>query len=113
MEAPQPARMSPSARREGSAPAATAGWATQQLAEFLDVLARAPDEEAGIRIAIERACEALDAELGAALSQDELITSVGFPPGRVPASSSAARPSSRRPGGSTRRSACRSRTSGS
>jgi diguanylate cyclase (GGDEF)-like protein len=85
MEAPQPARMSPSARREGPAPAATAGWATQQLAEFLDVLARAPDEEAGIRIAIERACEALDAELGAALSEDELITSVGFPPGRVPA----------------------------
>ena len=63
---------------------ATAGWATQQLAEFLDAIARARDEDAGIRIGIERACEALDAELGAALEADGSITGVGFPPGSVP-----------------------------
>ena len=84
MEASAAARERTRASDEASAPVATAGWATQQLAEFLDVLARAPDEQAGIRIAIERACEALDAELGAALSADKLITSVGFPPDEIP-----------------------------
>jgi hypothetical protein len=40
--------------------------------------------EAAMRLAVERAAEALEAEVGALLVGDGIVTSVGFPDGRAP-----------------------------
>jgi diguanylate cyclase (GGDEF)-like protein len=65
-------------------PSATA-LSTQQLAEFLAVVSSVRDAPSAIRLAAERAARALEAEVGAVLDEDGVVTAVGFPVGRVPA----------------------------
>ena len=57
--------------------------ATHQLAEFLAAMTGFVDERSAAQAAVERAAEALDAEIGVAI-YDEALVSVGFPTGRVP-----------------------------
>jgi diguanylate cyclase (GGDEF)-like protein len=57
---------------------ATSQWPVLQLAEFVAVVTATPDEESLVRAAIERAAEAVDAEVGALLSVDEVIAAVGY-----------------------------------
>jgi signal transduction histidine kinase len=59
-------------------------WSTQQLAEFLGVLSPARTEASAALAAVERAAEALDAEVAAIVSGDELVASVGYPEGAAP-----------------------------
>src|SRR5256714_3882918 len=56
-------------------------WSTQQLAEFLAVVSSAETEAAAARAAVERAAEALDAEVGAIVCGGELVAAVGYPEG--------------------------------
>jgi diguanylate cyclase (GGDEF)-like protein len=65
------------------APSATA-LATQQLAEFLAVVSDVSDTPTVIRVAAERAARALEAEVGAVLGADGVLSAVGFPLGRTP-----------------------------
>jgi diguanylate cyclase (GGDEF)-like protein len=64
-------------------PELRASWSTQQLTEFLALVSSFADEAAAIRGAIERAAEALDADVGAVVIRDELAASVGFSAGEV------------------------------
>ena len=57
---------------------------TQQLAEFLAAVSGLPDEPSATRAGVEGAAESLDAEIGAILYADQVV-SVGFPTGAVPA----------------------------
>lgn len=59
-------------------------WSTQQLAEFAAAVADAGGEVATARVSVERAAEALDAEVGAIVSRGALVAAVGYPQGRVP-----------------------------
>ena len=63
---------------------ATAAWSTQQLAEFLGVVSSFETEAAAALGAVERAAEAVDAEVAAIVRNDELIASVGYPAGAAP-----------------------------
>src|SRR3954468_19118035 len=54
-------------------------WSTQQLVEFLAVVSSSADEETAIRAAVERAAEALDAELGALGRNGALSVTIGVP----------------------------------
>jgi diguanylate cyclase (GGDEF)-like protein len=58
-----------------------AGWSTQQLAEYLAAISTLPDEESLTRGAVERAAEALEAEVGALIRGNRVVSSVGFPAG--------------------------------
>jgi diguanylate cyclase (GGDEF)-like protein len=60
-------------------------WSTHQLTEFLAAVSASGDEHAATIEAIERAAEALEAELGAVVRAGSVVASVGFPRGRVPA----------------------------
>ncbi|MGC9668432.1 putative bifunctional diguanylate cyclase/phosphodiesterase [Planosporangium sp. 12N6] len=68
-------------------PSATA-LSTQQLAEFLAAVSAVPDARSAMRVAAERAARALEAEVSALLrdgaADDAVVSSVGFPIGRVP-----------------------------
>jgi diguanylate cyclase (GGDEF)-like protein len=64
--------------------AGTGSWSTQQLAEFLAVVSSFGDEASAMRGAVERACEALDAEVAIAVCECEIVAHVGFPAGAVP-----------------------------
>ncbi len=55
----------------------------QQLAEFLAVVSGLPDAADAVQVAVERAAEALEAEVAVALWPDS-VTAVGYPAGRVP-----------------------------
>jgi signal transduction histidine kinase/ActR/RegA family two-component response regulator len=59
-------------------------WSTQQLTEFLDRVSSPSTEEEACQLAVERAAEALDAEIGALVRVEEVICSIGFPPGEAP-----------------------------
>jgi diguanylate cyclase (GGDEF)-like protein len=59
-------------------------WSTHQLVEFLAGVSASADVEAAMRGAVERAAEALEAEVGALIVGDRVVTSVGFPGGRAP-----------------------------
>lgn len=59
-------------------------WTTQQLAEFLAVVSAFTDEASAIRGGVERAAEALDAEIAALVDGGAVLASIGFPSGRVP-----------------------------
>lgn len=59
-------------------------WSTQQLAEFAAAVAGAGGEVATARVSVERAAEALDAEVGAIVSGGALVAAVGYPQGQVP-----------------------------
>ena len=59
-------------------------WSTHQLAEFLDTVSSQTDEASAFQLAVERAAEALDAEIGAVVRAGEVACSIGFPPGEAP-----------------------------
>ena len=59
-------------------------WSAQQLAEFLAVVSSFSDEQSAVEGAVERAAEAVEAEVGALLRDDDVVASVGFPRGKVP-----------------------------
>jgi signal transduction histidine kinase len=59
-------------------------WSTQQLAEFLAVVSSARTEASAVLAAVERAAEALDAEVAAIVFGDEILASVGYPEGSAP-----------------------------
>lgn len=59
-------------------------WSTQQLAEFLAAVS-ASESEASARLAtVERAAEALDAEVAAIVCDGAVLAAVGYPDGAVP-----------------------------
>ena len=55
-----------------------ASWSTQQLVEFLAGISACVDERSATRDAVERAAEALEAEVGAVWRAGKLVASVGF-----------------------------------
>jgi signal transduction histidine kinase len=59
-------------------------WSTQQLAEFVAVVSTARSEIEAARMAVERAAEALDADVAAIVCGGKLIAAVGFPEGATP-----------------------------
>jgi PAS domain S-box-containing protein len=54
-------------------------WSTQQLTGFLAVVSSAEDERSATRLAVERAAEALEAEVVALLRDGRLVAGIGFP----------------------------------
>jgi len=62
----------------------TAPWASQQIAEFLAAVSSFPDEDAAVTGGLERATEALEAEIGFMLRGGAIKASLGFPRGKVP-----------------------------
>jgi diguanylate cyclase (GGDEF)-like protein len=60
------------------------GWATEQLTEFLAAIAEVSEVDEAVSCAVERAAEAVDAEVAACIDETEVIASVGFPRDRVP-----------------------------
>ena len=63
---------------------ASADWSGQQLAEFLAAVSSYDTEAAAVAGAVERAAEALEAEVAALVRGREVVSSVGFASGRVP-----------------------------
>jgi len=61
-----------------------AARATQLLADFLAVVSSLPDAPTALEGAVERAAQALDAEVAAVVSAGRARTSVGFPTDRIP-----------------------------
>ncbi|MFL5885067.1 MAG: putative bifunctional diguanylate cyclase/phosphodiesterase [Thermoleophilaceae bacterium] len=59
-------------------------WSIQQLTEFLAALSSVRDPASATREAVERAAEALEAEVGAVIRHGFVVASVGFPAGRAP-----------------------------
>ncbi|MBA3620149.1 MAG: sensor domain-containing diguanylate cyclase, partial [Acidothermales bacterium] len=62
---------------------AETSWSTQQLIEFLASITAVADEGSAIREGVQRAAEALEAEVGALVGADT-VYAVGFPRGRTP-----------------------------
>jgi diguanylate cyclase (GGDEF)-like protein len=62
---------------------AAGNWSTQQLAEFLTGISSCETEEEATQHAVERAAEALEAEVCIYIRDGEIIDSVGFPPNSV------------------------------
>ena len=65
-------------------PNPSGAWSTQQLAEFVAVVSAAPDEATALRMGVERAAEALDADVAAALRDGAVVAALGWPVGAVP-----------------------------
>ncbi|WP_328996078.1 histidine kinase [Kribbella sp. NBC_01245] len=59
-------------------------WSTQQLAEFVAVVSTARSEAEAAHLAVERAAEALDADVAAIVCAGELVAAVGYPEGSAP-----------------------------
>jgi signal transduction histidine kinase len=59
-------------------------WFPQQLVAFLEAVWSARTEAAAGLMAVERAAEALDAEIAAIVGPDRVVAVVGFPEGAVP-----------------------------
>jgi len=59
-------------------PQLATSWSAQQLTEFLAQVSSCADEASAIRVAIERAAEAIDAEAGAVVLEGEVVASIGF-----------------------------------
>ena len=59
-------------------------WSTQQLAEFLAAMSSFTDQESAVHGAVERAAEALDAEVAAVIRDGAVAVSIGFPEGEAP-----------------------------
>ncbi len=66
------------------AAAVPGGWAALQLAEFLERVSVLPDASAAASAAVERAAEALEAELVALVGASRVLATVGYPAGREP-----------------------------
>jgi diguanylate cyclase (GGDEF)-like protein len=62
-------------------------WSAQQLAEFLAVVSSYPDEQSALSGAVERAAEAVEAEIAALVQDGEVRVSIGFSRGRDPLAS--------------------------
>jgi signal transduction histidine kinase len=56
-------------------------WSTQQLAEFLEAISGLSDEREVMRVGVERAAEAFDAEIGVLVGTHRVEAAVGFGPG--------------------------------
>src|SRR5262245_24056742 len=67
-----------------SEPARSGALSIQLLAEFLAVVSSVSDILSATRLATECAARALEAEVAAVLEPDGVVSSVGFPAGRVP-----------------------------
>ena len=63
---------------------AAATWSTQQLAEFVAAVSAAESEAAAALAAVERAAEALDADVAAIVVGGEVVAAVGYPRGAAP-----------------------------
>ncbi|HWF40742.1 MAG TPA: hypothetical protein VN683_01550, partial [Acidothermaceae bacterium] len=63
---------------------ATSGWALEQLTAFLFGLASAGDTETVILEALDRAAEAMEAEVDALICDGNIISSIGFANGKAP-----------------------------
>jgi diguanylate cyclase (GGDEF)-like protein len=59
-------------------------WSTQQLVEFLAVVSSFTSERSAINGGVERAAEALEAEVAALVREGRVEASIGFPSGEVP-----------------------------
>jgi diguanylate cyclase (GGDEF)-like protein len=55
-------------------------WSTSQLVEFLAVLSEQRDEQAALRLAVERVLESLDAEVGVLFGPAGVLAAVGLRP---------------------------------
>jgi signal transduction histidine kinase len=58
-------------------------WSTQQLAEFLTVVASFSDERSAVQGALDRTAEAMEAEIAALIVRGEVEASIGFAAGNV------------------------------
>jgi signal transduction histidine kinase len=63
---------------------AASKWFPQQLVAFLEAVWSATTEAEAGRMAVERAAEALDAEIAAIVCADRVVAAVGYPEGAVP-----------------------------
>ena len=63
---------------------ASAAWSTQQLAEFIAAVSAATNESGAAFVAVERAAEALDAEVAAIVGGGAVVAAVGYPRGAAP-----------------------------
>ena len=61
-----------------STPGASGNWSVQQLTGFLAMVSSAEDERTASRVAVERAAEALGADLAVLLKAGDVVASVGF-----------------------------------
>src|SRR5712692_9433769 len=59
-------------------------WSTLQLTEFLAVVSACGDEDEAMRSGMERAAEALEAEVAALVNETEVLAAVGFAQGALP-----------------------------
>jgi hypothetical protein len=62
----------------------TSAWSTQQLAEFVAAVSTAERETSAAIAAVERAAEALDADVAAIVCGGDLVAAVGYPDGAAP-----------------------------
>jgi len=60
------------------------GWSTGQLAEFLAVVSVSSDRRSAVAAAIQRAAEAIDAEIAAVVTSGAVEAVIGFGEGAVP-----------------------------
>jgi signal transduction histidine kinase len=60
-------------------------WSTQRLAEFLAAVSSCETEASAALTVVERAAEALEAEVAAIICGGEVVAAVGYPEGAVPA----------------------------
>jgi signal transduction histidine kinase len=63
----------------------TSVWSTQQLAEFLTAVSSCKTEASAALAAVERAAEALEAEVAAIVCGGEVMAAVGYPEAAAPA----------------------------
>jgi signal transduction histidine kinase len=63
----------------------TSVWSTQQLAEFLAAVSACETEASAALVAVERAAEALEAEVAAIVCGGQVVAAVGYPEGVAPA----------------------------
>jgi diguanylate cyclase (GGDEF)-like protein len=63
---------------------ATSGWALEQLTAYLFGLASAGDPEAVVLEALDRAAEAMEAEVAALIRDGSVVSSIGFANGHAP-----------------------------
>jgi diguanylate cyclase (GGDEF)-like protein len=63
---------------------ATGNWSTQQLGQFLVVLAACDDERTALQATVEHAADALDAEVAVIVTANGIVAVVGHPAGQVP-----------------------------
>ena len=59
-------------------------WSTLQLAEFVALVSGSTDEQDALQRAVERAADALEAEVCALVGDHRVLATIGFPSGEVP-----------------------------